>query len=96
MVILKPRAGKSSSRLLIHVPHLRSSALLSESSTVSKSEMEKIIELFEAFDPERGANLRTFVEGQLKDSVDSIVANRNAIVPRAGCRNWADYDPQVL
>ena len=41
---------------------------------------EKIFQLFEAFDRKRVADLRTFVEGELRDSVDSIVANRNAIV----------------
>lgn len=41
--------------------------------------MGKILELVGSFNPEWEAELRAAVEGQLKDAVDSIVANRHRI-----------------
>ena len=41
--------------------------------------MEKILELTKSFSPEWEDNLRNATEGELKDAVDSIVANRNRI-----------------
>jgi hypothetical protein len=41
--------------------------------------MEKILELTRLFSPEWEATLRLAVEGEPKDAVDSIVANRNRI-----------------
>jgi hypothetical protein len=41
--------------------------------------MEKILELARAFKPEWEDALRRETDGQLKDAVDSIVANRNRI-----------------
>ena len=41
--------------------------------------MEKILELAKSFNPAWEAELRIATEGELKDSVDSIVTNRNRI-----------------
>jgi hypothetical protein len=41
--------------------------------------MEKIISLAASFDPAWAESLRVGTDGQLKDAVDSIVANRNSI-----------------
>jgi len=41
--------------------------------------MEKILELTRMFNPEWEERLKTATEGELKDAVDSIVANRNKI-----------------
>ena len=41
--------------------------------------MEKILDIARAFSPEWEAALRDGTEGELKDAVDSIVANRNRI-----------------
>ncbi len=41
--------------------------------------MGKILELMRGFDSQWASELETATEGQLKDAVDSIVANRNQI-----------------
>jgi hypothetical protein len=41
--------------------------------------MEKILSVAVAFSPEWEAELRAATEGELKDAVDSVVANRNRI-----------------
>jgi len=43
------------------------------------AKMEKIFELIRQFSPEWEQELRTCIDDELKDSVDSIVANRHLI-----------------
>src|SRR5216683_8051072 len=43
------------------------------------AKMEKILELAKIFSPEWEQELRTASEGEAKDAVDSIIANRNRI-----------------
>lgn len=48
-------------------------------SYLQNPKMEKIISLAAPFDPVWAESLRAQTQGQLKDAVDSIVANRNSI-----------------
>lgn len=50
-----------------------------ELKSFQNPKMEKILELTRSFSPEWEKFLREKTEGELKDAVDSIVANRNRI-----------------
>lgn len=51
----------------------------SELCDFQNPKMGKIIELTRAFNPQWANELETVTEGEIKDAVDSIVANRNQI-----------------
>lgn len=54
-------------------------ALVQRRLAIHNPKMQKIIELADAINPEWATELRAKTDGELKDAIDSIVANRNSI-----------------
>lgn len=57
----------------------RVSRLFAQLLKLQNPKMGKLIELAGSFDPTWGSDLQAKTDGELKDAVDSIVANRNNI-----------------
>jgi len=53
--------------------------VVAQLNSLQNPKMEKILQLARCFNPEWEKSLRESTEGELKDSVDSIVNNRNQI-----------------